>query len=101
MVPLFTRLVMTQSPVRVQVQPLSMVTTALSLTAVPPSAFSMMFTVPVKLLPFFRVRSRVEMVSTTMSPSRVWASAVNSTWAPLAPAAPQPWLALLPTMRRR
>ena len=86
-------------PVRVQVQPLSTVTTALLLTAVPPWAFSTMFTVPVKLLPFFRVMVRVEMVSTTMSPVSTCPSAVNSTCAPLLPAVPQPWLAELPTTR--
>ena len=67
---------MVQSPVSVQVQPDSMVMTAFSETAVPPPVFSAMLTVPVKVLPFFRVRFRDEMVSTRMLPSRVWASAV-------------------------
>ena len=68
MVPLLVRLVSVQLPVRVQAQPLPMVTTALSLTAVPFWALSAMLTVPVKLLPLVRVMFRVEMVSTTMSP---------------------------------
>ncbi|MEJ8746169.1 hypothetical protein WKT04_06990 [Oscillospiraceae bacterium HCN-4035] len=42
-----------QLPVRFHVQPFSLATIALSLTAVPPSALSMMLMVPVKVLPFF------------------------------------------------
>lgn len=53
MVPLLVRLVSVQLPVRFQVQPLSVATIALSLTAVPPSALSMMLMVPVKGLSFF------------------------------------------------
>ena len=55
MVPLFTRRVTVQTPVRVQTQLLPMVMTALSLTASPPWALPTMLTVPVKLLPFVRV----------------------------------------------
>ena len=57
--PLFVRLVIVQSPVSVQVQPDPMVTTALSETTAPPSALSTMLIVPVKLLPFWSVRSSV------------------------------------------
>ena len=53
MVPLLVRLVSVQLPVRFHVQPFSIATIALSLTAVPPSALSMMLMVPVKVLPFF------------------------------------------------
>ncbi|MDR3855240.1 MAG: hypothetical protein Q3X77_06610 [Oscillospiraceae bacterium] len=42
-----------QLPIRFQVQPLSIATIALSLTAMPPSALSMMLMVPVKGLSFF------------------------------------------------
>ena len=76
-VPLCMRLVIVQSPVSVQVQPDPMVTTALSETAAPPSALSTMLIVPVKLLPFWSVRSSVEIVSTRILPSSVCASAVN------------------------
>jgi len=53
MVPLLVRLVSVQLPIRFQVQPLSIATIALSLTAMPPSALSMMLMVPVKGLSFF------------------------------------------------
>ena len=66
--PLFVRLVTVQSPVSVQVQPASIVTTALSETAAPPSALSAIWIVPLKLLPFFSVRFSVEIVSTRMLP---------------------------------
>ena len=71
MVPLLVRLVSVQLPVRFRVQPFSIATTALSLTAVPPPALSMMLMVPVKVLPFYIVIVSVEMVSTMISPASV------------------------------
>ena len=60
-----------------------------------------MLIVPVKLLPFWSVRSSVEIVSTRILPSSVCASAMNSTCAPLLLAVPQPCDAELPTTRNR
>lgn len=71
MVPLFVRLVIVQSPVSVQVLPSSIVTTALSETASPPSSFSSMLIVPVNVLFPLRVMLRVEILSTLISPSNV------------------------------
>ncbi len=85
-----------QLPVRFQVLPESIVTTALSETAVPPSALSIMLIVPLKVLLSDNVISSVEIVSTTISPSKVWSLAENVTCAPFAPAVPQPWEAELP-----
>ena len=67
MVPLLVRLVSVQLPVRFQVQPLSIATIALSLTAVPPSALSTMLMVPLNVRTFFLVRVRVYMVSKMIS----------------------------------
>ena len=68
MVPLLVRLVIVQSPVSVHVQPDPIVTTALSETAVLPSALLAMLIVPVKLLPFLSGRFSVEIVSTRILP---------------------------------
>ena len=70
-VPLFSRLVTVQSPVKVQVLSESIVTTALLSTAVPFCALSMMFIVPVKSDESVRVILRVETVSTAISPLSV------------------------------
>lgn len=78
-VPLFVREVRVQSPVRFQTAPLSTVTTALFETAEPPCAFSVMLIIPVKTLPAERVMSRVEILSTSITPESVWFSALKVT----------------------
>ena len=87
---------MVQSPVSFHVQPSPMVMTALFSTGALPVRFAAILILPVKQLPFVSVISRVEMLSTMISPFISCPSAVNSTCAPLEPADPQPRLPLLP-----
>ena len=67
-----------QSPVSFQMQPSPMVMTALFSTAVLPVRFAAILILPVKQLPFVSVMSRVEILSTMISPLIFCPSAVNS-----------------------
>ena len=99
-VPAFSSVEITLSPVRLQVQPSPILTAMLSPSISPPAVFSTMLIEPVRHAPSVRLSFSVEISSTVISPARIWLCALKVTFAPLAPAVPQPRAESLPSTVR-